>query len=119
MPSRELVVAADDTEDGMKHMVDLVLKDDKPMCLVFAAKKTEADHFDLHLLRTDLSGHLERAILGIGKYDEQGKPIKGAGIIKPLDIKAKGTKSALRHELDFWLKGMYRKPAAPSQGSPQ
>ena len=63
--------------------------------------------------QTDLDGKLIKAIFGRIKVNENGERILGSGTTQEQDIDSPRIKELFQKEVDFWLKGMYRKkPAA-------
>ncbi len=92
-----------------------------PICLVlFTVRETpEKLERESYYFRLTQKGVLDRAFVLHGKRDASGKVIPGSGVPEPKDIGSKEIKDRLQHELDFWLKGMYRKPtdkpAAPTK----
>ncbi len=93
-------------------MADLILKDGKPLCIIFNVKKKENNQMDARLIRVSLSGRIEKAVREAGKYGDDGKPIRGTGVLLPLDPNAPETRADLQHELDFWIRDKYRKSRA-------
>ena len=59
--------------------------------------------------KSDLTGNLTKAFVGTGKIDSEGKDIRGTGRLDDLDLYSDDVKTRFQHELDFWLKGAYRK----------
>lgn len=111
-PAKGFEANLGETSDGMRHVCALILKNGKPLCVILTVKKKYKDHDNQPMFRLSLSGKLERAINDFGRYDVNGQPVPGSGITTVLALKSKETRATLQHELDFWLKGMYRKPAA-------
>jgi len=67
-----------------------------------------------YYVRFSSSGVLEHAAVGHLPYKD-GKIIRGAASAKVIDINSLEVKKRVPHELDFWLKGKYRKKKAKSK----
>lgn len=100
-----------DAEDNLTHAFNVGSDKQGPKCLVFTTHARTAKGFTLMGYRATLSGKLEAVLQTLADYDETGKPIPASGKFTMLDPGAKEEKKIFRHELDFWLKGKYRKPS--------
>lgn len=82
--------------------------------LVLRGIWTDLESRDLKILCFHLDGEgvLERGLETPGKVDAEGRPIEGSafGNTVELDVREARTKLLLQRELDFWLKGIGRKP---------
>ncbi len=70
-----------------------------------------------YFYRTTLAGKLERAVSTDGKLDPNGEPIAGTNQDRVLALTDEGTRSNFRRELDFWLRGKFRKAKAARAAS--
>ncbi|MBI5210253.1 MAG: hypothetical protein HY927_09815 [Elusimicrobia bacterium] len=87
--------------------------------LVFMNMKRSDHGSEGYGFRTSPEGVLEKAFVQRGKYDDQGKPVRGSAAVTPLDIGLPDVKARLQRELDFWLHGKGRKkPGAGKTKSP-
>lgn len=90
----------------------------KPVCLVFLAQSLNGLDGESHYFRVAPDGSLETSFISRMKFDESGKPVRGSGVKTDLDVNAPETKALLQHELDFWLKGKYRKKPTAAKTAP-
>ena len=72
-----------------------------------------------YYFRLSPDGVLEKAWLKTAKRTANGESVRSSGRVEEKDITSKEIKDRLQHELNFWLKGMYRKPAAKPASPPQ
>lgn len=82
--------------------------------LVFKARRLTGQDSETHFFRTSPEGVLEKVFVLRGKYDDQGKPVRGSAVVTSLDIDSPDVKARLQRELDFWLYGKGRKQAKPA-----
>ncbi|MBI5243791.1 MAG: hypothetical protein HY922_08955 [Elusimicrobia bacterium] len=112
---------ADEVTDAISHTIELVLDPSaakpKPLCVVLMAAKEDLANLkrETYYFRLTPKGALEKALLIRGRLDEKGEVIAGSGKAEEKDIRSAEIKGKLKHELDFWLKGMYRKPPKPAK----
>lgn len=110
------------TADGLDHEADATLEKSgrtgKPRAhelLLAVYEKSGRDGIG-YCFRLSLDGKLERAFMMRGKMLDPRTPVMDAQLLDPrftdLDVRAPEVKARLEHELDFWLKGPYRKGAA-------
>lgn len=111
-PGKTLELEETVSSDGMAHDLTVYFKDDKPICVLFTAitEKTRSEEF-LNL-SCDAKGKLSLCYRAVGTKDDKGQPIPRTVKFTSFGRKDRQMKEALRHELDFWLKGKYRKPTA-------
>ena len=119
---KRIGVDPEETVDGKNHVCSLYRDSSappKPLWFVLGAQnpglfKNERD--DTYF-QVGLDGKLSKAIFGRLKLDETGKSIPGSGVTEPQDIESPRVRDLFQHEVDFWLRDMYRKkPAAkPTQ----
>ena len=111
-------VFSEDTSDAQYHGCGLAFDTSAPppkrLWFVLSTKtpglfKNERD--DTYF-QVDLDGELRKAIFGRIKLDENDNPIPGSGVTEVQDIKSPRIKELFQKEIDFWLKGMYRKNPA-------
>jgi hypothetical protein len=110
IPGWTLEVDAKNASDGMTHDFTVFFKDEIPMTVVFTTireGKRKEEHMNLFC---DASGKMNKCFRLVGAQDDKGDPVPGSGKSIALDLKDKAATSMLNHELDFWLKGKYRKP---------
>ena len=72
---------------------------------------------DDSLFRISLGGRVEKAIFGRMKMDTEGNEIAGSGVLEVQNIDSPRIKELFQKEVDFWLKGMYRKKPAAKPAS--
>ncbi len=115
---RGLTIEPTDTTDGRDHASSLALNPTttpaKRLDFVLSAGgpglfKNESDEM---YFQTDLDGKLIKAIFGRIKVNENGERILGSGTTQEQDIDSPRIKELFQKEVDFWLKGMYRKKPA-------
>lgn len=117
-PARFFVVPPDRSVDGWKHValvpLEIIEEKEKPLAIIFS--KTKEDREDLALnvryFKLSMNGKLELAWSVTGKLHEDMTPVTGSGTEDFPDIDSPSVQEGLQREMDFWLKGMYRKPAA-------
>ena len=113
--SQALSVGHDEATDEIDHTAELVLDPAAPVPapyrFLFRGGREEPEKKEnwAQYFRADLKGHLEFSVRSHGRLDEQGKPIRGSGVAEPVDIASPEVRKAFQHELDFWLKGKFRK----------
>ncbi len=107
LAAKELVAPAQKAEDGMTHSFFVVLRDGKPFRVVFWAKRKVDDNEVSHAFAAQTDGRLRRAVTQDDCFDETGRFVKGT--IADLKIHSDKVADAYQHELDFWLRGMYRR----------
>jgi len=101
----------EDASDGFDHGCELFLgRDQKTIeAVVFrVSTMTDAEHSQSYYFRLDPQGNLKRTVVTRALYHDD-KPVRGAGRAEIMEKGAPGIEERLQHELDFWLKGMYRK----------
>ena len=120
-----LTIEPKDTTDGRDHACVLTLvpteSSAKRLDFVLSAAgpglfKNESDEI---YFQTSLDGKLVKAIFGRIKLDESGERILGSGTTEVQDLDAPRIKALFQKEVDFWLKGLYRKkPASDKEAAP-
>jgi len=110
-PGRTRSLSSQATTDGMGHQCVLMTDGltGHPLALVLVNQIRSGLDSESHYFRLAVDGSLELAFVSWGKYDEAGKPVMGTGQAKMVETNSPEARGILRHELDFWLKGMYRK----------
>lgn len=124
--AKRKTVQRKESADGLLRCVDVLLDPStttpRVMHLVLRSDWKDIAKGEGKTLYLRLNGHgvLEKAFESPGKIDTQGRDIRGSGVGKTidLDIRAPQTKLLLQRELDFWLKGIGRKPKLPAAESP-
>lgn len=119
-------VPKDDVTDGMDHNATLLVEtstsatEQGPRRLLFNTIKSAPDKKsgEAHTFVVSLEGELIKALATYGKYNEKGEAVKGSGIDVPQDIKSKEIRSRLKHELEFWIDGKYRKKPVKGAKAP-
>jgi len=111
-PGKALEVDAALTTDGATHDFIVFEKDNRPIGVLFDVIREGSRRVEHLNLVCAANGKLNRCYNQIGENDASGKPIRGSAATTPLSSKDHKMSAALHHELDFWLKGMYRKTAA-------
>ncbi len=116
-PERVLELEAEgDTTDGFDHGFEVVLDSSEmhvDVLLLRVGKMTSPKHSESYYFNLKPDGAIERATVVSAEYAD-GKVIRGSGHSEQVPKGTRLVKEKLKHELDFWLKGMYRKkkPAA-------
>ncbi|MCX5788228.1 MAG: hypothetical protein NTX64_06950 [Elusimicrobia bacterium] len=107
---RTVDVDPTETTDGMRHDFMVVLDTNSKALAVDCSTQYDSsgDRDSYHFLLS-LNGVLEHALLIKGKLLPDGKPVRGSGVAQERDIKSSEIRRRVKHEMDFWLKGMYRK----------
>lgn len=106
-------IAGEESPDGKDRTCTLIVETSEegkptPVCLIVSARrKTDSESMSQYF-RIALDGKLERAFMVTGKVKD-GKPVKGTGAQKPLDISSKEVLALMKKELEFWMK-KYSKP---------
>lgn len=109
-------VASKESADGLDHdfrvMIDASTDTPKPLCLLLSTrqkfestKKVEFIYF-----RLSLSGRPEKFARITGRIDDKGKEVKGSAVTEAMDHKSPAAQKLVQAELDFWVKGVGRKP---------
>ena len=100
----------------MRHDFIVILGTDSKALAVDCSTQYDSsgDRNSYHYLLS-LNGELEHALLITGKLHEDGKPVRGSGVPQEKETKSAEIRRRVKHELDFWLKGMYRKKSNPSR----
>ena len=115
---KDLSADPEETADGQDHICALTLESKvasaKRLDFILSAAgpglfKSESDE---RYFQTDLDGKLVKAIFARVKLDEKGERILASGITEEQDIDSPRIKELFQKEVDFWLKGMYRKKTA-------
>lgn len=120
--AKRTAITRKETNDGLLRAFDILVDPSttsmRTLCLVSRSiwKDVARSEGGTLLLRLSPQGVLERALETRSKYDTQGRQIQGWGVGKTvnLDINLPATKLLLQRELDFWLKGIGRKPNVPA-----
>lgn len=109
---RALEIDEKESADGATHDFIVYEKDGPPQTVLFSviSEKTRQREF-LNFI-CDAKGRMNSCYRVTGDKDESGRPVRGSLKSFPLNRKGKETSALLQHELDFWLKGMYRKTAS-------
>jgi hypothetical protein len=119
--AKSLEVLSVDTSDGLNHATELVFADPpakpEPLCLVMSADREDTlqKQVVFQNFRLNLDGVMEKAFISRIKLDENGNAIRGSAITELQDVNSPEVQKLLQHELNFWLKGMYRKKKAPAK----
>ena len=119
-PEKRKEFEVGDSSDGIGHSCEVVLDKDtgKVMAAVFTAgTMKDRDHHDAFCFRVTPSGVLEHVAL-VHVLFKDGKTVRGAGTAETVDPEAPGIREKFQHELDFWLKGKYRKKAGKTSAAP-
>lgn len=115
----QVLLSNEQAVDGLDRDVSLVLpKPGKPSAVMFQTVRSGAksDWIVRYLVSLDGS-RLQKAVALEGTNDRQGRPIRGSARRFPKDINSREVRKGYQRELDFWLKGMYRKPSARPSSS--
>ncbi len=105
---------SDENSDNFTRSSYLVLNPSaekpEPLCVVFHAGKEDLPNREEagYYFRLTPGGVLEKAFKSQIKLDEKGEAVLGSGVVTPKDISSVEIKERFKHELNFWLKGMYR-----------
>lgn len=108
--------------DGTRTSCLVVYEEDetgkrKPVCLVVHDGKRTPTLASGHWWRLSLDGTLEKALYTEGRY-EDGKPVRGSGVYKDLDVNSPEVLSAMKAQLSFWMKRYSKLTAKASAGGP-
>lgn len=117
---KRMEVGWDGGPDAIGRSCEVVLDKEtkKVVGLVFLAGRTpDGVHRDSYCYRIDPKGALKTVAITHGIMKD-GKPVKGSGTVEILDENAPGIRGKLQSELDFWLKGKYRKSAGIPSAAP-
>jgi hypothetical protein len=109
LPGKGLEVDAAATTDGATHDFTVFFEKDTASHVIFTSIRDEKRSSEYLNLYCDATGRPNKCVRMKGARDESGSPIEGS--LASEDVGAKDRKAALQHELDFWLKGKYRKAA--------
>lgn len=103
------LVYAKDTDSGGP------LDKKNPMCIVIYGLKGAGHDNKGYWFRLSPGGELKKATLDIGKNDDSGTPIRGAGVQMEQDITSVEVKKAFDSEFAYWTKDWIKKQkkAAP------
>ena len=105
---------SEECADNMDHHAELILDpaaaSAKPIFMVFYAGREDRiqNNKESYLFRLTPQGVLDKAFVSLGKLHEDGTAVRGSGKAESKDINSIEIKERLKHELNFWLKGMYR-----------
>lgn len=109
-PTRYRDVDEDETTDGAAHGFQLIIGTTTQINAVIfrVSRMLNAVTSESYFLTVDTKGTLQHVARAYVKYDGD-KVIRGSGSSQVLEPTAPPVPEKLQHELDFWLKGMYRK----------
>lgn len=109
-------VIQEKADDYLGHNCEVILDTSgsnsipKPLAVILHTRNSIPGFAtEQYFYRLSPQGKLEKAIAVRGKIDEQDNAVPGSGEATVLDIEGPETKYRFQHELDFWLKGMYRR----------
>jgi hypothetical protein len=113
---RSLDIPNELTTDNLYHGTSIAVDESanppKALKLIFSTTHSWDDNSEDYHFKTNLNGKLEKVVSIFGKINPAGESVKGSGQVSEKDITSPEIKERFRHELDFWLKGAYRKKAA-------
>lgn len=81
----------------------------RPVCAYIVKTKRAGRDTATRYFRIDLNGKLEKVVLSQGKFDENGKVVRGSGVKFDQDIESTEVKKAFEAEMKFWLKDWLKK----------
>jgi len=81
----------------------------RPVCAYIVKIKRAGLDSVTRYFRIDLNGKLEKVVLSQGKFDENGKVVRGSGVKFDQDIESAEVKKAFEAEMKFWLKDWLKK----------
>lgn len=113
-------IASEESVDGLSRSCEVVLDKStkKVVAAVFLAAQPVSDGVrEAYCFRLDPTGALKTVALTHGLMKD-GQAVKGSGKAEEVDVNAPGIRAKLQHELDFWLKGKYRKKAGKPSAAP-
>lgn len=113
----EDLYADEDSSDGFDHGCELfMLRGDDRVDQFVLRVSTMADptQSDSYYFKLSPDGNLERIVRSKVSYKDD-KPIRGSGKSQVMPLDTPGMTDKLQHELDFWLKGKYRKKKPKSK----
>ena len=119
-PAKLLEFDAPAAADGLDHLFWVVLKDTTtaaPLTVCMMAREFSGDYADTYYMKVSTAGTLERSVFMRGKRDRKGHLIWGSGMPEETELDSRDIRWRFSHELDFWLKGRYRKPRPPARKS--
>lgn len=101
---------ADNLQRSANLILDPSVEKPTPLCVLLYAGKDDLSkrENETYYFRITPDGSFNKAFVTREKLDDTGAPIKGSGIVTPKDIHSFEILKRLNHELNFWLKGMYR-----------
>lgn len=112
--SRALGVELADSSDNMSHGVELLYEVSSsskmvPFDLMLYTTTRGTQTFTQQYFRVGLDGRLKKAFKVLGKFDDTGQEVRGSGEVTHFSVDESAARMSFQHELDFWLKGAFRK----------
>ena len=77
---------------------------ERPLLVYFSKRKYLGRDAETTYYRMTLGGELDKVVLSRGKFDDNGKPIRGSGVKTDLDIHSASVKKAFQAEWNYWTK---------------
>lgn len=114
LDGRVLQIPAAETTDDLLHAFNALVLEDEPTKaknLILLARKQAGDgrNTEFHAFVCAADGTLLKAVRSAWKNDSEGQAVGATASHRPLNISSPEIRARFRHELDFWLKGRYRK----------
>lgn len=114
LDGRVLQVFPEDAADGLLHAFNALVEDSDPAVvrrLILLTRKQPPDgrKTEFHAFICTPDGALLKVVRSAWSYDAEGQVVGKSGAHKLLDISAPATRERFRRELNFWIRGRYRK----------
>ena len=114
LDGRILQVTPQETTDGLLHAFNALVLEEEPskvQRLILLARKQAGDgrNTEFHAFICAPDGTLIRVVRSAWKNDPEGQAMGASASHRPLSAASPAVKALFRHELDFWLKGRFRK----------
>lgn len=114
LDGRILQVFPEDAADGLLHAFNALVEDAEPTVvrrLILLTRKQPPDGktTEFYAFICSPDGTLLKAVRSAWRNDSGGEAMETPGAHKLLDLAAPATRARFRRELDFWIKGRYRK----------
>ena len=109
-------VDSNETTDGAVHGFILVLSTatDITSTIFRTSRMVASKESESYYFKTDKAGDLQKVVRTYVAYKD-GKVVRGSGRSEAVDPSSPDGRHRFQHELDFWLKGKYRKKKAKSK----
>lgn len=119
-PIRKLSLKSSENADGVSRLCEVVMDaaEKKKVCLLISAgTMVDPQNAESYVFRLTPAGDLEK-VFKVKMAFKDGKVVRGGGTSEVVSADEPSVKEMLQKELDFWLKGRYKKNLKAAVVSP-